>query len=84
MKIQTFNDKAMVTGAALKQLIIQRLPQKIPEQMHVVDSTGKTDKEIINIITSAWRTAEKWEAARKNLGLKASFRMYEKKHPKLK
>jgi hypothetical protein len=46
--------------------------------------TGKTDQEIITIITSAGRTAERWEAARKNLGLKASFRTYEKKHPKLK
>jgi len=73
-RIQTLNDKAMVTGAALKKLILERLPQKILEQMHVVDLTGKTDNEIITIITNAGRTAEKWEAARKNLGLKASFR----------
>jgi len=73
-KIQTYNDKAMVSGAALNTLILVRLPQKILEQMHVVDPTGKTDNEIITIITNAGRTAEKWEAARKNLGLKASFR----------
>jgi len=77
-KIQTFNDKAMVSGAALKKLILERLPQKILDQMHVVDLTGKTDNEIITIITNAGRTAEKWEAARKNLGLKASFRTYSK------
>jgi len=35
--------------------------------MHVVDLTGKTDQEMIEIITKAGRTAEKWEEARKNL-----------------
>jgi len=73
-RIETLNDKAMVSGAALKKLILERLPRKILEQMHVVDLTGKTDNEIITIITNAGRNAEKWEAARKNLGLKASFR----------
>jgi hypothetical protein len=34
--IQTFHDEAMVTGAALKNLILERLPQKIIEQMHIV------------------------------------------------
>jgi hypothetical protein len=82
-RIQTFKDKAMVTGAALKKMILQRLPQKILEQMHTVDLTGKTDQEIIMIITNAGRTAEKWEAARKNLGLKASFKTFDRKHPKL-
>jgi hypothetical protein len=40
-KIQTFNDTAMVTGAALKKIILERLPQKILELMHTVDLTGK-------------------------------------------
>ena len=66
----------MVSGAALKKLIIERLPQKILDQMHVVDLTGKTDNTIITIITNPGRTAEKWEAARKNLGLKASFKTF--------
>jgi len=81
-RIQTLNDKAMVSRAALKKLILERLPQKILEQMHVVDLTGKTDNEIITIITNAGRTAEKWEAARKNLGLKASFRKFKSKSSK--
>jgi len=81
-RIQTLNDKAMVSGAALKKSILERLPQKILEQMHVVDLTGKTDNEIITIITNAGRTAEKWEAARKNLGLKASFRKFKSKSSK--
>jgi hypothetical protein len=33
---QTFNNEAMVTGAALNNLILERLPQKIIEQMHTV------------------------------------------------
>jgi hypothetical protein len=57
-KIQTFNDKAMVTGAALNKMILERLPQKIIEQMHTVDLMGKTDQEIITIFTNAGRTAE--------------------------
>jgi len=77
-KIQTHNDKALVTGAALKKLILERLPAKILEQMHTVDLTGKTDQEIMSIVTNASRTAEKWEAARSNLGLKAQFRTEEK------
>jgi len=75
-KIQTFNAKAMVSGAALKKLILERSPQKILEQMHVVDLTGKTDNEIITIIINAGRTTQTWDAARKNLGLKASFKTY--------
>jgi hypothetical protein len=58
-KIQTFSNKAMVTGAALKKIILERLPQMIIEQMHTVDLTGKTDQDIITIITNAARTAEK-------------------------
>jgi hypothetical protein len=82
-KIQNFNDKAMVTGAALKMMIRQRLPQKIVEQMNTVDLTGKTDQDIITIITNAGRIAEKWEGGRKNLGLESSLRTYEKKDHKL-
>jgi len=63
-KIQTFNDKAMVTGAALNKLILERLPPKIVEQMHTVNLTGKNDQEIISIITNAGRTTEKWEDTR--------------------
>jgi hypothetical protein len=76
-QIQTHNDKAMVTGAALKKLILERLPQKILDQMHTVDQTGKTDQEIISVITNAGRTLEKWDTAQKNLGLKAQFKIKE-------
>ena len=77
-QIQTLNDKAAVTGAAFKKLILERLPHKILEQMHTVDLTGRTDQEIMTIITNAGRTAEKWEAARNNLGLKSQFRAKDK------
>jgi hypothetical protein len=57
-QIQMHNDKALVSGAALKKIILDRLPHKILEQMHTVDLTGKTDEEIITIITNAGRTAK--------------------------
>ena len=77
-QIQTLNDKAAVSGAAFKKLILERLPHKILEQMHTVDLTGRTDQEIMTIITNAGRTAEKWEAARNNLGLKNQFKAKDK------
>jgi len=70
-RIQTFNDKAQITGAALKKFILERLPIKILDQMHVVDLTGKTDQEMIDIITNAGKTAERWEEARENLLIKS-------------
>jgi hypothetical protein len=81
-KILTFNENDMVTSAALKKMILERLPQKILVQMITVDLTGKTDQEIITIITNAGRTLEKWQAARKNLGLKSSLKNYKRKYPK--
>jgi len=77
-KMQVYNDKASVSGAVLKKLILVRLPQKIIEQMHTVDLTGKSDQEIIDIITNAGRTAEKWESVKKNLGIKMSSKSHEK------
>lgn len=44
---------------------------------------GKTNQEIITIIPNAGRTAEKWEAARKNLGIRATLKPYDQKQPKL-
>jgi hypothetical protein len=72
-QIQMHNDKALVSGAALKKIILDRLPYKILEQMHTVNLTGKTDDEIITIITNAGRTAEKWDEAKKNLGLRKTI-----------
>jgi hypothetical protein len=69
-QIQICNDKAMVSGAELKKIILVRLPYKILEQMHTVNLTGKTHDEIICIITNAGRTAEKYKAAKNNVGLK--------------
>ena len=39
--------------------------------MHVVDLTGKTDQEMMDIITNAGKTAERWEEARDNLLIKS-------------
>jgi len=62
-----YNDKVQLTGAGFKKLILDRLPEKVLSQMHVVDLIRKTDQEMIDIITKTGRTAEKWEEARKNL-----------------
>jgi len=40
--------------------------------MHTIDLTGKADYEIIDIITTAGRTAEKWDEGKKVLGLRRS------------
>jgi hypothetical protein len=82
-KIRTFNDKAMISGAALKKMILERLLQKIMEHMHTVDLMGNTDSDIITIISNEGKTAEKWKATRKNLGLKSSLETYEQQHDKL-
>ena len=65
-----YNNKAQLTGAGLKKLILDRLPEKVLGQMHVVDLTGKTDQEMTEIITKAGRTAERWEEDRKNLAIR--------------
>jgi hypothetical protein len=80
-RIQAFNDKAQSTGAALKKFILERLPTKILNQMHVVDLTGKTDQEMIDIIINAGKTAERWEEARDNLLIK-SYETKDRSHKK--
>ena len=52
-QIQMYNDKALVTGAALKKTILDGRLRNILEQMHTVDLSGKSDNEIFSIITSA-------------------------------
>jgi len=52
-KTQTYNDNTQLTGATLKKMILDRLPMKILEQMHTVNSMGKSDKEMIEIISNA-------------------------------
>ena len=77
-KMQMYNDKAQLTGAGLEKLILDRLPEKVLSQMHVVDLTRKTDQDMIEIIVKAGRTAEKWEQAKKNLNTRAPRKRTEK------
>lgn len=67
------NGKAIVSGAALKNLIFDGLQHKILEQMCTVDLTGRTDDKMINTIMKAGRTVEKWDWAKKNLGFEKSI-----------
>lgn len=62
------NDKDQLTGAGLKMLILDCLPEKILLQMYTVDLTGKSDLEMVETILKARKIAEKWEEAQKNLG----------------
>jgi len=64
---QTHHDKAQLTGASLKKLMLDRLPVKVLELMHTVDLTGNSDQEMIEINSPTGRAAEKWEDAIKNL-----------------
>jgi hypothetical protein len=66
-QIQVHNDKAKVSSAALKKIILDHLPSKILDLMHTTNLNGKTDHELINIITKAGRTAEQWEDTGKSL-----------------
>jgi len=54
------------------------------EQMHTVDLTVRSDNEMIDTITKAARMAEKWDEAKKNLGLKRSFAETRKEKPRYK
>jgi hypothetical protein len=65
-----YNDKPMVSSAALKKIILNQLLHKILEQMPTLHLTGKTNDEIISIITNAGKATEKCKAAIKNLGLR--------------
>jgi len=78
-KIQTYNDNAQLTDAALKKLILHRLQLKIIEQMHTVDMTGKWDEEMIEIISKAGRMTGKWEDAKMNPSVKTPGYLEEKK-----
>jgi hypothetical protein len=69
-KIQMHNEKAQLMGAALKKLILDRLPINIFEKMHTVDLTRMRDQEMMQIISKAGRTAEKWAEEKRNLGTK--------------
>jgi len=54
------------------------------DQMHTVDLTGKSDQEMIDIITNAGKTAEKWEEAKENLLIKSYDSRKERKSKRSK
>jgi len=66
-RFQNYNNRARLTGAGLKKFTLEHLPIKIVDQMHVVELTGKSDQEMIDIITNAGKTAEKSDETKENL-----------------
>jgi len=73
-QIQMHNNRALDTGAEFKKIISERLPHGILKQMHTIDLSGKTNTEIVEIITRAGRMVKQWNTAPQSLGLKASLR----------
>jgi len=71
--MQMHNDKALVTGVGLKKVIFKQSPHKLLKQMHKFYLSSKPDAEMINIITQAGSTAEKWDKSKKSLGLKKTI-----------
>jgi len=55
------NDKAQLTGAGLKKLILDWLPVKVLEQMHTVDLTRKSDH--LNGRKNCWKMGRIQEAS---------------------
>jgi len=66
-KLQMHNDEAPLTGAGHTYLLLDGLPVEVLEQVHTANLTGKSDQEMIECISKAGRTTEKWEEANKHL-----------------
>jgi len=83
-QIQKHNNDAQVSGEVLKKLILDWLPKKFLERMHMVDLTGRSDNNIIHTITKAGRTAAKWDVAKKNSILRKSVTETRNEKPQYK
>jgi len=63
-KIEMYNGKTQLTGAALKKFNFNTLPIKGLDQIHMKELTGQSDQEMINFVSKGGRTAETWDQAR--------------------
>jgi len=71
-QISMQNDNAMVSGVALKKLILDRLPHKILDQMPTINLTRRSNHVIIDVIIKAGQTAVNFSKEEKNLSLRKS------------
>ena len=65
----TLNVKAGITGIAKHTMLIRELLPQIFKQLTTVNPADKTDEELREIILTAGKNVEVWEAMEKNFGI---------------
>jgi hypothetical protein len=65
----TLNVKAEITGVAYRTMLMRGLPQKIFKQLTMVNPADKTDDELREIILTAGKNVEVWQATERNFGM---------------
>jgi hypothetical protein len=63
------NIKAGITGVAYRTMLIRGLPEKIFKQLTMVNPADKTDDELREIILTAGKNVEVWQATERNFGM---------------
>jgi hypothetical protein len=62
----TLNVKARITGVAYQMMLLRVLPQLIFMQLTTINPAGKTDDKLQEIILTAEKNVEVWQATEKN------------------
>jgi hypothetical protein len=61
--------KAGITGVAYRTMLMKGLPQQIFKQLTTDSPADKTDDELSDIILTAGKKVEVWQATEKNFGM---------------
>jgi hypothetical protein len=69
MEYDTLNVKPGITGVAYRIMLIRGLPAQIFKQLSTDNPVDKTDKELREIILTAGKNFEVWQATEKNFGI---------------
>jgi hypothetical protein len=65
----SLNVKAGIPGVAYCTMLIRSLPPQIFKQLNTVNPTSKTDEELREIVLTAGKNVEIWQATQKNFGI---------------
>jgi hypothetical protein len=65
----TLNVKAGITGVTYRTMLMKELPPQIFKQLTTVNPAEKTDSELREIILTAGKNVEIWQATEKNFGI---------------
>jgi hypothetical protein len=65
----TLNVKAGISGVAYRTMLMKELPSAIFKQLTLVNPADKTDEELREIILTAGKNVEVWQATEKNFGI---------------